>query len=113
MACAREDAAHLVARLVAGGIAAQAVVPVEELMVDESVRAQGLSISEEVEGVGPCVMPGVSPHLSETPARPGAAPRRPGSDALVVLGSVGLADRLPALERGWVVRSSDLPPAWS
>jgi crotonobetainyl-CoA:carnitine CoA-transferase CaiB-like acyl-CoA transferase len=112
-ACGCEDAAPLIARLVAAGVAAQAVISVEELMVDASVRAQGLSITEEVEGVGPCVMPGVSPHLSETPARPGVAPRRPGSDALAVLDSVGLADRLPALERSWAVRTADLPPAWS
>jgi len=30
-----------------------------------------------------------------------------------VLASVGLADQLDALERGWVIRSSaDPPPAW-
>jgi hypothetical protein len=25
---------------------------------------------------------------------------------------VGMADRLDALERGWVVRATDLPAAW-
>jgi hypothetical protein len=29
-----------------------------------------------------------------------------------VLASVGLADRLEQLERDWVVRASDLGPAW-
>jgi hypothetical protein len=57
-------------------------------------------------------MPGVSPRLSATPALVGHPPHRPGEDARPVLAAAGLADRLDALERGWVVRSADLPPAW-
>jgi crotonobetainyl-CoA:carnitine CoA-transferase CaiB-like acyl-CoA transferase len=76
------------------------------------VRARGLSVSQDVAGVGSCTMPGVSPRLSDTPALAGYPPRRPGEDARQVLASVGLADRLDALERGWVVRATDLPAAW-
>jgi hypothetical protein len=57
-------------------------------------------------------MPGISPRLSDTPALVGHSPSRPGADAARVLASVGLADRLDALERGWVIRSADPPPAW-
>ena len=57
-------------------------------------------------------MPGVSPRLSDTPALAGHPPRRPGEAARQVLASVGLADRLDALERGWVARATDLPAAW-
>jgi crotonobetainyl-CoA:carnitine CoA-transferase CaiB-like acyl-CoA transferase len=57
-------------------------------------------------------MPGVSPRLSGTPALAGHPPRRPGADAAAVLASVGLDGRLDALERGWVVRATDLPAAW-
>jgi crotonobetainyl-CoA:carnitine CoA-transferase CaiB-like acyl-CoA transferase len=109
---AAHGARDLVARLARAGIAAHVVVPVAELMADELVRARGLSVTQEVAGTGSCTMPGVSPRLSGTPALPGGPPRRPGEDAERVLASVGLADRLPALERGWVVRTTDLPAAW-
>jgi crotonobetainyl-CoA:carnitine CoA-transferase CaiB-like acyl-CoA transferase len=111
-AFAAEDAAGLVARLTDAGIAAQVVVPVAELMTDRGVQARGLSVSQLVAGVGSCTMPGVSPRLSGTPALVGSPPRRPGEDAKAVLASVGLADRLDALERGWIVRATDLPAAW-
>ncbi|HEY6493006.1 MAG TPA: CoA transferase [Trebonia sp.] len=111
-AFATAGAAELVARLAAAGIAAHAVVPVAELMTDPVPRARGLSITQDVEGVGRCTMPGVSPRLSATPALAGHPPSRPGGDAARVLASVGLADRLDELERGWVVRTADLPPAW-
>jgi len=111
-AFASEDAGRLVARLTGMGIAAHVVVPVAELMVDNGVRARGLSVTQQVDGVGSCTMPGVSPRLSDTPALVGRAPGRPGEDATEVLASVGLADRLDALERGWVIRATDLPAAW-
>jgi hypothetical protein len=57
-------------------------------------------------------MPGVSPRLSGTPALVGHPPHRPGEDAGRVLAMAGLGDRLDALERAWVVRCADLPPAW-
>jgi crotonobetainyl-CoA:carnitine CoA-transferase CaiB-like acyl-CoA transferase len=111
-AFAAADAADLVARLAAAGVAAHAVVPVGELMTDSVVRARGLSVTQQVDGVGSCTMPGVSTRLSDTPALVGRPPRRPGEDASEILASVGLADRLDALERGWVVRATDLPVAW-
>jgi crotonobetainyl-CoA:carnitine CoA-transferase CaiB-like acyl-CoA transferase len=109
---AASDAESLVSRLTGAGIAAHAVVPIAELMTDELVRARGLSMTQEVAGVGSCTMPGISPRLSDTPARAGHPPRRPGEDAGAVLAAVGLADRLDALDRGWVVRATDLPAAW-
>jgi formyl-CoA transferase len=111
-AFAAEDAGSLVARLTGAGVAAHVVVPLTELMTDAGVRSRGLSVTQQVEGVGSCTMPGVSPRLSATPALVGSPPRRPGEDAKKVLASVGLAGRLDALERGWVVRSTDLPAAW-
>jgi crotonobetainyl-CoA:carnitine CoA-transferase CaiB-like acyl-CoA transferase len=107
-----EDAGALVARLTGAGVAAHVVVPVAELMTDPGVRARGLSVTQQVEGVGSCTMPGVSPRLSATPALVGSPPRRPGEDAKEILASVGLAARLDALERDWVVRATDLPAAW-
>jgi crotonobetainyl-CoA:carnitine CoA-transferase CaiB-like acyl-CoA transferase len=111
-AFATADAAELIARLAGAGIAAHVVVPVAELMTGAVARERGLSVTQEVAGVGRCTMPGVSPRLSDTPALVGHPPRRPGEDAGQVLASVGLADRLGALERDWVVRAADLPPAW-
>jgi crotonobetainyl-CoA:carnitine CoA-transferase CaiB-like acyl-CoA transferase len=111
-AFATQDARSVVARLVAADVAAHVVVPVTELMTDALVRARGLSVTQQVVGAGACTMPGVSVRLSDTPVRVGRAPGRPGEDARAVLAAVGLADRLDALERGWVVRATDLPAAW-
>jgi crotonobetainyl-CoA:carnitine CoA-transferase CaiB-like acyl-CoA transferase len=111
-AFAADTAQAVVARLADAGVAAHVVVPIADLMTDAVVCARGLSVSQDVAGVGSCTMPGVSPRLSDTPALAGHPPHRPGEDARKVLASVGLADRLDALERGWVVRATDLPPAW-
>jgi crotonobetainyl-CoA:carnitine CoA-transferase CaiB-like acyl-CoA transferase len=111
-AFAAGEASSLVTRLNGTGIAAHVVVPVAELMIDDGVRARGLSVTQQVDGVGSCTMPGVSPRLSDTPALVGRPPGRPGEDATEVLTSVGMADRLDALERGWVIRATDLPAAW-
>ena len=111
-AFATGTARDVAARLADAGVAAHVVVPIADLMTDAVVRERGLSVTQEVAGVGSCTMPGVSPRLSETPALAGHPPHRPGEDARKVLASVGLADRLDALERGWVVRATDLPAAW-
>ena len=111
-AFAADDADDIVGRLTDAGIAAHVVVPLADLMTDSLVRARGLSVTQDVAEVGPCTMPGISPHLSGTPARVGQAPRRPGADARAVLAGVGLADRLDELDRAWVIRASDLPAAW-
>jgi crotonobetainyl-CoA:carnitine CoA-transferase CaiB-like acyl-CoA transferase len=111
-AFAKAAAGELVARLQAAGVAAHVVVPVAELMTDPVVRGRGLSVTQEVTGAGSCTMPGVSPRLSDTPALVGHPPHQPGADAGPVLAAAGLADRLDALERRWVVRATDLPAAW-
>ena len=87
-------------------------MPIAEVMADPVARERGLSVTQEVPGTGSCTMPGVSPRLSDYPGagRPPAAP--PGGTAEEVLASVGLADRLDALQRRWVVRATDLPAAW-
>ncbi len=105
-------AESLVGELTAAGIAAHVVVPVGELMTSEAARTRGLSVTQQVAGAGPCTMPGISVRLSRTPARLGHPPRRPGEDAKALLAGVGLGDRLDDLDRGWVVRTSDLPAAW-
>jgi len=45
--------------------------------------------------------------------RLGAAPRRPGSDASLILAELGLQEDLPKLEKSWVLQTTDLPSAWS
>jgi crotonobetainyl-CoA:carnitine CoA-transferase CaiB-like acyl-CoA transferase len=111
-AFAGSEAGTVVDRLTAADIAAHVVVPVADLMTDALVRSRGLSVTQQVVGAGSCTMPGVSVRLSGTPARVGRPPGRPGDDAEAVLAAVGMADRLDALERAWVVRATDLPPAW-
>lgn len=56
-------------------------------------------------------MPGIGVRLSRTPPRVGPVAPRPGSDAVEVLASVGLANA-SELSRAWVLRVDDLPPAW-
>jgi crotonobetainyl-CoA:carnitine CoA-transferase CaiB-like acyl-CoA transferase len=111
-AFAPAPASETVARLQAAGVAAHVVVPIAGVMADPVARERGLSVTQEVPGAGRCTMPGVSPRLSATPALVGHPPHRPGEDAEPVLASVGLADRLDALQRRWVVRATDLPAAW-
>jgi crotonobetainyl-CoA:carnitine CoA-transferase CaiB-like acyl-CoA transferase len=106
-------AREVTARLQAAGVAAHVVVPIAEVMADPVARERGLSVTQEVAGAGKCTMPGVSPRLSDTPALVGHPPVAPGESAREVLASVGLADRLDALERRWVIRATDLPAAWS
>jgi len=108
-----ECPAHVwVDRLNAKGIAAQVRVPVAELMNDPYVRQRGLSVTQEVEGVGETTAPGLPITLSRTPMRVGDPPRRPGSDAPTILDELGMADELDKLERAWVLQVRDLPPAW-
>jgi formyl-CoA transferase/CoA:oxalate CoA-transferase len=108
---ASENASVWVERLRGAGLSAQAQVPVAELMPDPYVRKRGLSVSQDVEGVGETTAPGLSVRLSRTPMRLGEA-HRPGSDAEAILGEIGMADQLPKLERAWVLQVNDLPPAW-
>ncbi|HLF80029.1 MAG TPA: CoA transferase, partial [Dehalococcoidia bacterium] len=107
-----ERAATWVGHLRKAGIAAHEVVPVAEAMVDPVVQAQGLSVSEEVEGVGPATMPGLSVHLSRTPMRVGDRCHVPGSDGPAILQELGMGDQLETLERRWMLQTKDLPLAW-
>jgi len=111
-AFAQAAAREVTARLRAAGVAAHVVVPIAAVMADPVARERGLSVTQEVAGAGKCTMPGVSPRLSDTPALVGRPPVAPGESAKEVLAAVGLADRLDALERRWVVRATDLPAAW-
>jgi crotonobetainyl-CoA:carnitine CoA-transferase CaiB-like acyl-CoA transferase len=109
---ADETAEVWVDRLVSAGISAHVNETVEDLMVAEVPIARGLSVTQDVEGAGLCTMPGISVHLSDTPGLVGAAPRQPGINAAEILEELGLADRLAALEQSWVVRTTNLAPAW-
>jgi len=107
------DAAETwVKRLRKAGIAAQEVVSVNQLMQDAQVRRRGLSVSQDIEGVGKTTAPGLSVRLSRTPMRLGGATHRPGSDAAPILQRIGMADELSKLENAWVLQVNDLPPAW-
>ena len=107
-----DTAAVWVRRLRAAGISAQAVVPVGELMQDGYVRRRGLSVSQEVDGIGTTTAPGLSVRLSRTPMRLGEPSHRPGADAARILQRIGMGDELAKLEKAWVLQVNDLPPAW-
>jgi crotonobetainyl-CoA:carnitine CoA-transferase CaiB-like acyl-CoA transferase len=81
-------------------------------MQDEFVRASGLSVVQDVDGVGNVVMPGAPVCLSTTPMRVGQAAKPPGADALDILRDVGLEQELPRLEREWAIQTHDLGSAW-
>src|SRR4029077_16071414 len=101
-----------VARLRKHGFAAQGRVPVGELMVEEYVKAGGLSVTQHVDGVGEPTAPGLPVRLSRTPMRLGDPPHKPGSDAAAILEQVGLKAELPKLENAWVLQVNDLSAAW-
>jgi crotonobetainyl-CoA:carnitine CoA-transferase CaiB-like acyl-CoA transferase len=111
-AFATDTAQAWVKRLQAAEVPAQAVVPVGELMQDAYVRSRGLSVSQEVDGVGTTTAPGLSVRLSRTPMRLGEPTHRPGADAAKILERLGMADELSKLEKAWVLQVNDLPPAW-
>jgi crotonobetainyl-CoA:carnitine CoA-transferase CaiB-like acyl-CoA transferase len=113
MQFAREPASVWVERLREQGISAQMRVPVAELMVDPYVRQRGLSVTQQVVGVGETTAPGLPVRLSRTPMRLGDPPRQPGSDAANILDELGMSDRLAKLEQAWVLQVNDLNPAWA
>lgn len=107
-----ETAETWVRRIRDAGLSAHAVVHVKDLMVDPSVVARGLSVSQHIEGVGDTTAPGLSVHLSRTPMRLGE-PRRPGCDAEAILTELGMPDQLEKLENAWALQVHDLPKAWA
>ena len=110
---AQDVAAVWVQRLRGVGIAAQEKVTVAELMLDQTARARGLSITQDVEGIGEATMRGLSVHLSGTPLRLGDRCHRPGDDGPAILQELGLAESVESLEKAWVLQTKDLLPAWS
>jgi crotonobetainyl-CoA:carnitine CoA-transferase CaiB-like acyl-CoA transferase len=105
-------AAEWVERLRRAGVAAQVHVPVAELMADPYVLQRGLSVHQQVDGIGDTTAPGLPVRLSRTPMRLGDPPRRPGSDGPAILKECGLEAEMPKLENAWVLQVNDLPPAW-
>jgi crotonobetainyl-CoA:carnitine CoA-transferase CaiB-like acyl-CoA transferase len=113
-ACFRQaSAADWVQRLREHGLAAQVRVPVADLMRDDYVRSRGLSVTQEVDGVGTTTAPGLPVRFSRTPMRLGDPPRKPGSDAAAILEELGMPDALAKLERAWVLQVNDLASAWA
>jgi crotonobetainyl-CoA:carnitine CoA-transferase CaiB-like acyl-CoA transferase len=96
---AEAPASLWVSRLCAAGVGAHVVARVEDLMHDPWVREHGLSLTQNIEGVGNMIMPGVAARLSRTPLRIGAPVHPAGSDAAQVLGRIGMADELHDLVR--------------
>jgi crotonobetainyl-CoA:carnitine CoA-transferase CaiB-like acyl-CoA transferase len=109
----RQPADVWVKHLRARGISAQVRAPVGELMLDPYVRSRGLSVSQQVEGVGETTAPGLPVRLSRTPMRLGDPPRQPGSDAAFILQELDMLEELPKLEKAWVLQVNDLGSAWS
>jgi crotonobetainyl-CoA:carnitine CoA-transferase CaiB-like acyl-CoA transferase len=108
----QEPANVWVQRLQQHGIPAQMRMPVAELMVDPYVIRRGLSVCQQVDGVGETTAPGLPVRLSRTPMRLGAVTGRPGSDAADILTELGLQEELSKLEKAWVLQVNDLPSAW-
>ncbi|BCB90987.1 hypothetical protein Psuf_083000 [Phytohabitans suffuscus] len=70
-------------------------------------------MSQRSEEVGEVVMPGIAIGLTRTPARLGAAVRRPGADGPAVLAGRGYTDTdIEELARGWVLQTAALPSGW-
>jgi crotonobetainyl-CoA:carnitine CoA-transferase CaiB-like acyl-CoA transferase len=108
----QEPANVWVQRLQQHGIPTQMRMPVAELMVDPYVIRRGLSVCQQVDGVGETTAPGLPVRLSRTPMRLGAVTGRPGSDAADILTELGLQEELSKLEKAWVLQVNDLPSAW-
>jgi crotonobetainyl-CoA:carnitine CoA-transferase CaiB-like acyl-CoA transferase len=108
----KEPADLWVKRLRERGLAAQRRIAVAELMQDDYVRRRGLSVTQEVDGVGPTTAPGLPVRLSRTPMRLGDPPHQPGSDAAAILQELDMQDAMAKLHRAWVLQVDDLPPAW-
>jgi crotonobetainyl-CoA:carnitine CoA-transferase CaiB-like acyl-CoA transferase len=82
------------------GIGAHRVVPsLAELMTDPLVQARGLALTRDHEGFGPITTTAPGVKLSRTPMTAGRPAAKPGSDALSVLGEIGMASDLERLIR--------------
>src|SRR5581483_11961723 len=103
------DAGTWVKRLQDAGVAAHLMTQVQDIMTDPSVVKRGMSITQDIAGVGEATMPGLSVHLSRTPMRLGDCCHQPGSDGPAILEEIGMGDKIAALEKAWVVQLNNLP----
>jgi crotonobetainyl-CoA:carnitine CoA-transferase CaiB-like acyl-CoA transferase len=102
--------AEWVEQLTAAGVGAHAVQKVEDLMQDPWVQAHGLSLTQDLPGLGEMTMPGVAARLSRTPLRVGRPVNPVGSDAPAILNELGLGERLEDLVRAGAVSLSVREP---
>lgn len=92
------------AKLNNAGIGVHAIVEDVALLRDDPfVRARGLAITRDHDGIGPVTTNGPSPRLSRTPPEPGRPAPKPGSDAASVLAEVGMAGDMQRLVDAGVV----------
>src|SRR5262249_26468216 len=101
-----------VERLQKAGVGAHQVVSLANLMTDQWVIDNGLSIQQVSEEAGPVTMPGLAVNMSLTPPQVGHAVRRPGADGVTILKGIGMGDKVEALEDAWAVQVSGLPAGW-
>ena len=93
-----------IAKLHGAGIGAHAIVEdVAALRDDPYVRAHGLALTRDHEGLGPVTTNGPSPRLSRTPAVPGRPAPKPGSDAASILADINMSAELHRLVESGVV----------
>ena len=106
--------ADCLATLKAQGIAAhELVMSLPLLPEDPVVRAQGLCITREHEGMGPVTTIGSVVNLSQTPVSPGNPASKPGRDALSILEGIGMADQLDQLVKDRVIVMDGVVPGGS
>lgn len=94
-AFATAPAEEWVQRLVRAGAGAHRLVKTDEFMEDPWVKAHGLSLTRETEGVGMVRTTGpASARLSRTPVQAGNPARPAGADGPAILGELGLGSRV-------------------
>lgn len=98
-----------VARLGEAGVAAHALVDIDDLMEDDYVRTSRLSVVRDHAGVGPVRMVGPAARLSRTPVLVTDPAPPPGTHTYDVVREAGLADRYEELCAAGAVADS-LPP---
>ncbi len=86
-----------VRRLVAAGLGAHCLRPVDEVMRDPRAVARGYSLTREHEGVGTVRTIGPVPTLSRTPLRAGRPVQPPGGDGAAIRVELGLRPAEAAL----------------
>lgn len=103
-AFATDTLAAWLARLHGAGIGAHAIIEdVPHLRDDPYVRAQGLVLTREHDGIGPITTNGPSPRLSRTPPIPGRPAPRPGSDAASILADINMSQDLARLVESGII----------